>query len=291
MLFSESQMSTDAKLLPLLNESLEETETIHDILFAAKGSFSNAILERPSGSNPKDKPKLFDGEKILLNAIDRALLHAKQTDKKLSAQRDEILRKATSKERARNNYLTALRILAEKRRKKCVISKPPTVPSPKRSLRQNQHVSSSMSRWPEPISNNSLTTAPRIYTPATKLFPAWSKVATKPCYQKVGTSESLLRSNIVPENETSNTAKTQTLKRKKALKQTVLGDSNFRILNWTVTLFCQWVGVPWIVKLPISQSKMKNNHIHHIQMSHILGVGLPFCKGRKKKSSDWMMKV
>ena len=55
-------MSTDSKFLPLLNESLEETETIHDILLAAKCTFSNATLERPSVSNTKDKPKLYNGE-------------------------------------------------------------------------------------------------------------------------------------------------------------------------------------------------------------------------------------
>ena len=54
-------------------------------------------------------------EKILLTAIDRALLHAKLTAQRLSIQRDEMVTQAASKERARANYLSALRKLADKK--------------------------------------------------------------------------------------------------------------------------------------------------------------------------------
>ena len=146
-------------------------------------------MERPSVSNTKDKPNLYDGEKILLTGIDRALLHAQQTAQRLSIQRDEMVTQAASKERARANYLSALRKLADKRRRKCLATKAFTVPSSKRSQQQNQLVGSSKVRWsePKPITSSNTTLrmnttcnkTPRIYPPATKVFPASPQMAFK----------------------------------------------------------------------------------------------------------------
>ena len=111
-------MSFDSQLLPLLNHSLEKMETVHDILFAAKSCFAAAIVERPTTSNAREKPKLFDGEKVLLNAIDRALLHSKQASDTLTIQRNKIVSEVELRERSRTNYSAALRKLAIKKRSK-----------------------------------------------------------------------------------------------------------------------------------------------------------------------------
>ena len=102
--FSVNQMSTDWKLLPLLNNSLEEIETIHDILLSVKASFSYAIAERPSVSN-KVVPRLYDGEKTLVAAIDKVLLHAKKIAGKISKERNDLLATVQSTERSRANYV------------------------------------------------------------------------------------------------------------------------------------------------------------------------------------------
>ena len=109
-------MSIQSKMLPLLNQSLEEMETIHDILFTAKAAFANAIVERPSALNTKDSPTLYDGEKILLAAIDRVLVNSKGSAEKLSGQRDELMASVKSSERCRVSYLSALQKLAFKKK-------------------------------------------------------------------------------------------------------------------------------------------------------------------------------
>ena len=62
----------------------------------------------------KKIPKLHDGEKVLLAAIDRVLAHSKESAKKLSGQRDELMASVQSSERCRVNYLSALQKLALK---------------------------------------------------------------------------------------------------------------------------------------------------------------------------------
>ena len=125
-LFSVSGMSIDSKLLPLLDNSLEEIQTFHDILFSAKSSFSSAIMERPSCSNTKNVPRLFDGEKVLLTGIDRALLHAKNTAAVINAQRKDVIATVKSAERSLANYVTALQRLAKARN----CSRPPPLRHP-----------------------------------------------------------------------------------------------------------------------------------------------------------------
>ena len=116
-IFQGLEMSIESKMLPLLNQSLEEMETIHDILFTAKAAFANAIVERPSALNTKDIPRLYDGEKVLLAAIDRVLANSKGSAEKLSGQRDELMASVKSSERCRVSYLSALQKLAFKKRK------------------------------------------------------------------------------------------------------------------------------------------------------------------------------
>ena len=131
-------MSIDSKLLPVLDNSLEEIQTFHDILFSAKSSFSSAIMERPSCSNTKDVPRLFDGEKVLLTGIDRALLHAKNTAAIINAQRKDVLATVKSAERSHANYVTVLQRLAKARNCNRPIAplRPPSFSDPLNAFRK-----------------------------------------------------------------------------------------------------------------------------------------------------------
>ena len=167
-------MSIDSKLLPLLDNSLEEIQTIHDILFSVKSSFSSAIMERPSCSNTKDVPRLFDGEKVLLTGIDRALLHAKNTAAIINAQRKDVLATVKSAERSHANYVTALQRLAKARNCNRPSATPKFSGSSKR-LQKNTNIVGSCYRdlLPRKLSSmKTRTSSIQVYPPATKTFAA-----------------------------------------------------------------------------------------------------------------------
>ena len=139
-------MSTDSKLLPLLNNSLDKIETIQDILFSAKASFSNAIAQRPSCTN-KVVPRLYDGEKTLLSAIDKVLLHAKKAAGKFSKERNDL---------------------------------PATVQSTTKSMQKLRNNGASSNELPaKKLSNTTHTVSPRVlYPPAMKSFSASPRLST-----------------------------------------------------------------------------------------------------------------
>ena len=162
-------MSIDSQLLPLLNHSLEEMETVHDILFAAKSCFATAIVERPTTSNAREKPKLYDGEKVLLNAIDRALLHSKQASDTLTTQRNKIISEVKSRERSRTNYLAALRKLASKKKCKMISKQKQTSLSSNKIKVDSHHVR-----------DKSIVPSTPCYPPAARSFPASPKPVARP---------------------------------------------------------------------------------------------------------------
>ena len=177
--FSVNQMSTDSKLLPLLNNSLDEIETIHDILFSAKASFSNAIAQRPSCTN-KVVPRLYDGEKILLAAIDKVLLHAKKAAGKISKERNDLLATVQSTERSRANYVSALKKLANARNIHRVSSRQHNLRMPTKSMQKLRNNGASSNELPaKKLSNTTHTVSPRVlYPPAKKSFSASPRLST-----------------------------------------------------------------------------------------------------------------
>ena len=99
----------------LVNDVVQDIEAIHGILFAAKNQFRNAIMERPTVPGLKDNPKLYDGEKLLLAAIDIAIGYAEKSVQRVAESKlvSPIRYKC---KRAENNYTQALqRQLAKKR--------------------------------------------------------------------------------------------------------------------------------------------------------------------------------
>ena len=72
-------------------------------------------MERPSCSNTKDVPRLFDGELVLLTGIDRAVFHPKNTAAIIYAQPKDVLATVKSAERSHANDFTALQRLAKLR--------------------------------------------------------------------------------------------------------------------------------------------------------------------------------
>ena len=98
----------------LVNDVVQDIEAIHGILFAAKNRFRNAIMERPTVPGLKDNPKLYDGEKLLLAAIDIAIGYAEKSVQRVAESKlvSPIRYKC---KRAENNYTQALqRQLAKK---------------------------------------------------------------------------------------------------------------------------------------------------------------------------------
>ena len=61
----------------LVRKLMRDLEIVYDILFSAKARFDHAILERPTAQRTKHCPALYNGEKLLLGALDRAMSHAK----------------------------------------------------------------------------------------------------------------------------------------------------------------------------------------------------------------------
>ena len=180
-------MSTDSKVLPLLNRSLGELETVHDVLFSARASFWNAVMERPTGSCVKDLPKLFDGERILLNAIDRVLLLTRESVRNFSTERDDLVSKVKSSERSRANHITALRQLAMKRALNRVATKTSTnVPRTTACNQIGKHQILIAPKLPEKkLKGNTSST----YPPALKLLsasPKRPKIKETVTEQKIG---------------------------------------------------------------------------------------------------------
>ena len=172
-LFSVCGMSIDSKLLPLQNQ------TIHDILFSAKYSFSSAIMERPSCSNTNDVPLLFDGEKSLLTGLDRALLHVKNTAAIKNAQHKDVLATVKSAERSHANYVTALQRLAKSRNCNRPTVTPKFSGSSKR-LQKNTNIVGSRDLPPRNLSSmKTRTSSIQVYPPATKTFAASSSSAPR----------------------------------------------------------------------------------------------------------------
>ena len=167
-------MSTDSKMLPLLNNFLDEVETIHDILFSAKASFSNAIAQRPSCTN-KVVPRQYDGEEILL-----VLLYAKTVAVKISKERNDLLATVQSTERSRANYVSALKKLANARNIHRVSSRQHNLRMPTKSMQKLRNNGASSNELPaKKLSNTTHTVSPRVlYPPAMKSFPASPRLST-----------------------------------------------------------------------------------------------------------------
>ena len=90
----------------LVNDVVQDLEAIHGILFAAKNQFRNAIMERPTLPGLKDNPKLYDGEKLLLAAIDIAIGYAEKSVQRVTASKLVSPRRYKC-QRAENNYTQA----------------------------------------------------------------------------------------------------------------------------------------------------------------------------------------
>ena len=94
----------------MVSQHINDMETIHDILFSAKTRFEQAVLERPTATKLKDNPVLNDGEKLLLGAIERAMVHAKASVDRANRDHRMFSSRNEATQRAHKNYLNALKI-------------------------------------------------------------------------------------------------------------------------------------------------------------------------------------
>ena len=91
----------------IVSQLINDMDSTHDILFSEKSRFGQAGIET---NNYKDNLLLYDGEKLLLGAIGRAMVHAKASvdgtnrDHRMFSSRNE----ATQREH--KNYLNPLKI-------------------------------------------------------------------------------------------------------------------------------------------------------------------------------------
>ena len=104
---------------PVVRQLMSDLETVYDILFSAKARFEHAILERPTAQRTKDCPALYDGEKLLLGALDRAMSHAKTSVDRANEKLRVSGLPVDASERAYKNYLNALKIRRSKEQQAC----------------------------------------------------------------------------------------------------------------------------------------------------------------------------